>query len=337
MDLADLSERLAAFCRDRLGDPHATVSNVETMPGHAGFSFGFTVASNGESRSYVLRVPPPNVRRTGTADVIRQARVIHALRGTDVPVAEVIWSGEDERWFGSPYFIVNKFEGDVLRNEWGQSLSAAQLRPLAAQAMRALASLHLLDWREFTPDDGPPLELAPDVTRWDRFQERSGDPDLVALAPAVRAKLLERLPKAPRTGIFHGDFQWSNVFYSFDGTLLAVIDWELWGVGATLNDLGWVITFADAPAWKHGLRHQLPSPDALIADYVERYGRDPGDIAWYRALAAYKFAIISGFNLYLHRTGKRPDESWEDTALSAPFLLRRALELLDGGQAARAR
>ncbi len=331
MDLNDLSERLTVFCRDRLDDPHATVTDVETMQGHAGFSFGFTATAKGESRSYVLRLPPPNVRRAGTADVIRQARVIHTLRETDVPVAEVIWSGEDERWFGAPYFIVNKFEGDVLRNAWGQSLSAERMRPVAAQAMRALASLHLLDWREYVPDDGPPLELEPDVTRWDRFYERSGDMELVALAPVVRENLLERLPDAPRIGVFHGDFQWSNVLYSFDGKLQAVIDWELWGVGATLNDLGWVITFADAPAWKHGLRHQLPPPDALIADYIETYGRDPGDIAWYRALAAYKFAIISGFNLYLHRTGKRPDESWEDTALSAPFLLRRALDLLSDG------
>ena len=331
MDLAELSERLVPFCREHLGDPDVVVSDVETMAGHAGFSFGFTATSKGESKSYVLRVPPPNVRRIGTADVIRQARVVDAIGDTDVPVANVIWSGEDERWFGSPYFIVNKFEGDVLRNEWGQSLSYEQMRPVAAQAMRALASLHLLDWREYVPDDGPPLELEPDVTRWDRFQERSGDMDLVALGPAVREKLLERLPETPRTGIFHGDFQWSNVLYSFDGTLQAVIDWELWGVGATLNDIGWVITFADAAAWKEGLRLKLPSPDELIAEYVDTYGSDPGDIAWYRALGAYKFAIISGFNLYLHRTGKRPDESWEDTALSAPFLMRRALELLNGG------
>ena len=69
MDLTELSERLVPFCREHLGDPEAAVANVETMPGHAGFSFGFTATSKGESRSYVLRVPPPNVRRVGTADV----------------------------------------------------------------------------------------------------------------------------------------------------------------------------------------------------------------------------------------------------------------------------
>ena len=198
MDLAELSERLVPFCREHLGDD-ATVSNVETMPGHAGFSFGFTATAKGESRSYVLRVPPPNVRRVGTADVIRQARVVHALRDTDVPVVNVIWSGEDERWFGSPYFVVNKLEGDVLRSDWGWEMPADEMRPVAFRAMRALAALHRLDWQEYVPDDGPPLELEPDVTRWDRFYERSGDKDLVALAPDVRTRLLERLPGTPRS------------------------------------------------------------------------------------------------------------------------------------------
>ena len=73
---------------------------------------GFTATANGKSRSYVLRVPPPNVRRVGTADVLRQARIVEALRDTDVPVVDVIWSGQEERWFGSPYFLVNRLAGD---------------------------------------------------------------------------------------------------------------------------------------------------------------------------------------------------------------------------------
>ncbi len=328
MDLAELAERLTRFCRERLGDPDAAVSGVETMPGHAGFSFGFTVTSRGEARGCVLRVPPPNVRRRGTADVLRQARIVRALRDTEVPVAEVLWEGDDERWFGSPYFIVNRLDGEVLRSDWGQALPLERMRPIARQAMRALAALHRLDWREYAPDDGPPLALAPDVTRWDRFLERSGDAELTALAPAVRERLLERLPRTPRAGVFHGDYQWSNVLYSREGRLLAVIDWELWGVGATLNDLGWIITFADPEAWTRGLNHALPPPDELIAEYAAAYGEEPGDIGWYRALAAYKFGVISGFNLMLHRTGKRPDESWEQTALSIPGLMRRALALL---------
>ena len=41
------------------------------------------------------------------------------------------------------------------------------------------------------------------------------------------------------------------------------------------------------------------------------------------------FAIITGFNLMLHRRGKRPDPSWEDTKLSIEPLLERARDLLE--------
>ena len=69
-------------------------------------------------------------------------------------------------------------------------------------------------------------------------------------------------------------------------------------------------------------------PQTLSDYYVEAYGAALPDIRWFRALAAYKFAIITGFNLSLHRRGKRPDPSWEQTALSMKPLIDRALELL---------
>ena len=70
-------------------------------------------------------------------------------------------------------------------------------------------------------------------------------------------------------------------------------------------------------------------PETLSQLYVEGYGQALPDIRWFRALAAYKFAIITGFNLSLHRRGKRPDPSWEQTALSMQPLIDRAIQLLD--------
>ncbi len=43
---------------------------------------------------------------------------------------------------------------------------------------------------------------------------------------------------------------------------------------------------------------------------------------------AYKFAIITGFNLMLHRCGKRHDPMWEVTKDSMQSLLDRAHILL---------
>ena len=53
------------------------------------------------------------------------------------------------------------------------------------------------------------------------------------------------------------------------------------------------------------------------------------------SMAGYAFAAISGMNLHLHRSGRRPDPAWESFALAIPSLLSRAEALLadEAGQA----
>jgi aminoglycoside phosphotransferase (APT) family kinase protein len=331
----ELQTQLEAFCRDATSDPAATVSAVEALPGHAGFTYGFSLRDErgGEER-LVIRLAPPGVKLEGTADVLRQVRVLNALRTTKVPVVPVRWSGDDPRWFGRPYFVVPRLDGDTVRSlpgEWAATLPAAQLRDMSRQAMTALAELHRLDWRAFVPEFGPPLEPAFDVERWDRFFDRSAEPDLMQPGAELKRRLLARLPRTPRIGIFHGDYQFTNLFYGGPqrAHLLAVIDWELVGVGQVLNDLGWMMLFVDGPSWAHDLGDApVPGPEEMAAFYAEAWGSDPGDVAWYRALAGYKFGVITGFNLMLHRRGKREDPHWETLGPSITTLFERGLEVL---------
>jgi aminoglycoside phosphotransferase (APT) family kinase protein len=336
VELAELEARLVPFVRAKYEDPGAAVSAVHKMPGHAGFAYGFTVTSRGRSESWFLRLPPPNVQWRGTADVLRQVEILNALDRSDVPHCSVRWSGDDLEWFGRPYFVVPKLEGDVLRlgpGEWAAGLPAERLRDMAGQAMRALAGVHRVDWRE-TPRLGPPIPAGDDVVRWDRFLPKLAEPERFVLQPRVREKLLAQLPGDAPVGVFHGDFQVGNLFYSSAGRLLAVIDWELVGVGATLNDVGWIATFNDPAAWAGRGRGPgpsasgFPAAEELVAMYAEAWGAKLPDLGWYRALAAYKFAIISGFNLGLHRRGKRHDPMWELVAESIEPLFARAAQLL---------
>jgi aminoglycoside phosphotransferase (APT) family kinase protein len=333
MELAELEPRLIRFARAKYAENAVKVSQVHKMPGHAGFAYGFSVTSGGRTESWFLRIPPPNVQWRGTADVMRQVTVLRALDGTEVPHCSIRWAGTELEWFDRPYFVVPRLEGDVLRlrdGEWGRKLPPTTLEEMARQAMTALAKVHRVDWRRSCAYLGDPIPFDQDVIRWDRFMPKVAEPERMVLQPRVRERLLATIPSGAPVGLFHGDFQPTNLFFSFAGRLLAVIDWELCGLGATLNDLGWTVTFNDPPAWatEGGVAGFFSSPDALIAMYEEAYGARVPDIDWFRALAAYKFAIITGFNLGLHRRGKRPDATWEVTGLSLPTLLGRALELL---------
>jgi aminoglycoside phosphotransferase (APT) family kinase protein len=335
MEREEFRQRLEKFCRTQYGDDDAAVTKILDMPGHAGFSYGFTVASRGRETSWYIRMPPPNTRWVGTADVMRQVEILNALDDTDVPHCRVKWSGEDPQWFGCPYFIVPLLKGDVLRLHDPENLTSKMTREqhlkLGEQIMKALVGIHKVDWQKKTPRLGPPIPLDEDVIRWDRFLERCAEPERFRHAREVRQKLIDKKPGDSPVGVFHGDYQVGNMFCSFEGNLLAVIDWELVGIGSTLNDVGWVATFSDAAAWSmEGIpRKMFLDPDTLVDLYRKHHGAPLPDIGWFRALAAYKFAIISGLNLSLHRRGKRPDPLWEDMRFSIDTLMARALALVD--------
>ncbi len=327
MELEELEERLVPFVRTMLEDPFAKVANVATGPGHAGFTYFFDALSEGERTSYFLRLPPAGVKLEGTADVLRQVAALNAMAGTNVPHAKVIWSGDDPQWFGYPYFVQYRLPGDTLKDDYALQFTDEQRPGMARQAMAALAGIHQVDpARASYLGEFWGYEF--DVTRWDRFYERAAEPQYLALQPRVRELLLEKIPHDARIGIYHGDFQWSNLLYSPQAELLAVIDWELCGIGPTLNDLGWICVFSDPTAWAHEQRSGMPHADDLETMYREAYGADAGDLRWFKALAVYKFGIITGFNLMLHRRGKRHDPHWEDIAPSAQTNMEYAMRML---------
>lgn len=331
MELDELKQRLNLYCLAHYKTDSLHLHDVFKMPGHAGFAYGFSVQTTDAVEKWYIRFPPPDVKLEGTADVLRQVAALNAMPD-QVPHCQVQWSDADPHWFGRPFFIVPQLEGDVVSLDstcWVNELDPRTRAEMAQQAINALAAIHKVDPRKAVYL-GESIPLGRDVTRWDRFVEKAADPERLMLVPEVRRRLLAKLPAAAPIGIFHGDFQWSNLFYSGQGKLLAVIDWELVGVGATLNDIGWFATFNDPPAWADAARRgqYMPRADELIVMYQEAWGAELREIDWYRALAAYKFAIITGFNLMLHRRGKRHDPMWETTKESMETLLQRALELL---------
>ena len=93
MELDDLAKRLLPFSQAHYNDKDISVSNVTKMPGHAGFSYGFTVTTQNREDSWYIRLPPPNVKLEGTADVMRQVTALNLLPDS-VPHCKVKWFGE---------------------------------------------------------------------------------------------------------------------------------------------------------------------------------------------------------------------------------------------------
>ncbi|MGE0822580.1 MAG: phosphotransferase family protein [Candidatus Binatia bacterium] len=335
VELPILQQQLQKFAQAHYGK-EAVVSQVEVMPGHAGLSFGFRVdyqeAGQTRNESLVMRIPPKGVRQSGNTDVLRQVPLLRALKQHDVPVPTVRWSGDDLQWFEVPYIMVERLPGRTFRfadPDPSFDLSPQAVASRFRQIVRALVRTHQLDWQKDLAGWETPRSLEEEIRFWDPILAKGAEPQWITQGEEVRDLLLQRIPQDAPIGLFHGDFQGSN--FLFDGdTLNAVLDWEISGIGGQLLDLGWLIVFADPASWTGQCSPiaTVPSAEQIVAWYEEDMQHKVKDVAWFRALAGYRFGAISCFNVMLHRRGKRHDPEWEVIAPSIPFLFGRAKEMV---------
>jgi aminoglycoside phosphotransferase (APT) family kinase protein len=308
----------------------ARIDGLHAMPGHAGLSFGFTVSdATGELDKLVVRMPPKGVRRAGNTDVLRQVPLLQQLGAAGVKVAPVVWWDADEQWFDVPYFMVRYLRGSTYTvRAPGPEFAGVPVADVFRHAVEALAAAHRVD----VTDWEQPKSLQTEIDYWVPITQKAAEKEWIGMAERTRELLLAALPADPHVGVFHGDFQTNNVL--FDGAdVVAVVDWEISGMGAQLLDIGWFLFMNDAESWfdSAGLEGVPPFED-IVGWYSDAVGRPVAvdDVAFYRALSGYRFGVISGLNVMLHRTGKRHDPEWERIALSVPAMFRRACQLLGG-------
>jgi aminoglycoside phosphotransferase (APT) family kinase protein len=329
-----IEEALCRLVRAKTGDAGAEIADIQTLPGHAGFSYSFELkrssAGATPSGKLVVRIAPEGVRIAGPADIVRQARIMQSLADTDVPVPPILWFGNEAEFFCGPYLVDGFVEGFKLIDR--PELPPAEKQALARAGVKMLADLHRVDWRPRQAAWGAPAPLGEEMKRLDHLLDRPTlDPAVVARAPELRQKLLDSLPTTPRIGCVHGDFQWANVLFD-RGRVSALIDWEIALLGPTLLDIGWLCFFADPGSWvsTERIRNAPLDPVEIVATYTAhaKAAVPAAEVNWFRAFAGYRFGVITCFNLMLHRRGKRPDPTWEETALSAPRMFEHGLELL---------
>src|SRR5258708_40197537 len=114
-DIEQITAQLTALVRAKTGDASARAHSLESLPGHAGFSYSFVLDRSEPGATpagkYVVRIAPPGVKISGPADIMRQARVMASMADTPVAVPPIIWHGDEPEVFEPPYFLGGYFEG----------------------------------------------------------------------------------------------------------------------------------------------------------------------------------------------------------------------------------
>src|SRR6202048_2765284 len=134
---------------DWLGQATGEPAEVTVTPMSGGASCEmFRVERLG--RSWVVRRAPLTSVSETAHHVVREARVIEALAGSQVPVPTILAIGDNPTILGAPFFVMSYVDGDVVRRNGLPEGLAAQPESHHAVGeglIDTLVGLHAVDWR----------------------------------------------------------------------------------------------------------------------------------------------------------------------------------------------
>jgi aminoglycoside phosphotransferase (APT) family kinase protein len=252
-------------------------------------------------RRWVLRRPPLGHVLATAHDMGREHRIQSALAATDVPVAPIVGLCQDDEVNGAPFYVMEFVDGHILRNrESGEDLDVAARKHAGDQMASVLAGIHAVDVDAVGLGDLGRKEayVERQLKRWHRQWEQSKTREL-PVVDEVHAQLAARVPEQGPATIVHGDYRLDNCLVGSDGSIRAVLDWELCTLGDPLADVGLLLVYWTDPSDETAALGDsattlegFPSRAELIAAYREASGRDLADIDYYVAFGYWKLACI---------------------------------------------
>ena len=342
--LVDVS-RFSSWAASRL--PGSGEIDVERLrEGHSNLTF--VVRRDG--REWILRRPPRGPLLPTAHDVLREFRVLDLLSRTGSParVPSVTAMCQDESVIGVPFYLMERAEGDVIRERlpaWlaDDSRDQPRRRALAFDLIDALAELHATDPEPFVEAGigRPSGYLERQVRRWrgqregiqaaahERGTEARELPDYDAVRDWLEASLPD---ETERPTVVHGDYKLDNVLSqpSDPPRVNAILDWEMATVGDPLADLGYLLSFwveaGDEP-WREALSGGvysapgMPTRDEVIERYGSATGRSMRDVRFYVTLAVWKLAILLEASYNRHLAGTTDDPFFAMLDVGVPALL----------------
>jgi aminoglycoside phosphotransferase (APT) family kinase protein len=239
-------------------------------------------------------------------DVIRKVGEI-----TSVPMPRTYWCETDPAVIGSPFFVMERITGepppDVMPYNFGDSwlfdAGPDEQRRLQDATIEVIAQLHAIDqpmqrfaFLEFKDDGDTYLRRHVAHARaWYEFA--TNDVGRCELVERAFAWLDDHWPEPEgATVLSWGDSRIGNVLYR-DFLPVAVLDWEMAGLGPRELDIAWLIFAHEifehlAKGFGAAGMPQFMRPDDVAATYESLTGHRLANMEFFRVYSAIQYAIV---------------------------------------------
>jgi aminoglycoside phosphotransferase (APT) family kinase protein len=275
--------------------------HIEQFPG--GYSNLTFLLRSGE-REFVLRKPPNGANIRSAHDMGREFKVLSALKPVYTAVPEPILYCGDEEVIGTPFYIMQRVKGVILRNKVpaGMSIDADAMRSISEAAVDNLATLHSIDlYATGLINMGKPEGyIQRQVEGWVK-RYFTAQTDVIMDMNAVAEWLGGNMPAETTPAFIHNDYKYDNLVLDPENLshILAVLDWEMATVGDPLMDLGTSLAYWAEPGdsdalkpfnltWMEGNLDR----EQVLQRYKAKTGLNTDDFVFYYVFGSFKIAVI---------------------------------------------
>jgi len=274
----------------------------------------------------VVRRPPFGTKAKSAHSMIREYRIMTALKPVYPSVPDTLYYSDDESIIGSEFYVMRKVEGQVIKNEFPPEwkFTPEDSRRFCKGFWKKLVELHQVDYVAVGLEDfgKPQGYVERQILGWNGRYERAMTSDVGDFAD-VRSWLVEQIPReSGRHSVLHGDFRIDNVILNEDDPceILAVLDWEICALGDPLMDLGNALAYWVEAGDPDCLQTLVMQPSAapgmltrreILDFYQQQTGIDTTDFTFYLVYGYFRNAVILQQIYYRYFHGQTQDQRFK--------------------------
>jgi aminoglycoside phosphotransferase (APT) family kinase protein len=319
---------------------------VEVLQYPSGFS-NLTYMLRVGDTEIVLRRPPFGSKPKSGHDMKREHEVLSALREPFPYCPKPLLYCDDETIIGSPFYVMEKIEGVIVRRDFppGLSLSPEDVGTLFERVVDVHVELHSVDYREVGLEGfgKPEGYVERQIAGWSDRYRRARTPD-VPDCEGVMVWLEENRPPESGPGcIVHNDFRLDNVVLdpADPMRIVGILDWEMATLGDPLMDLGASLAYwveQGDPDGFQSMRMMPTNADGaltraqVVARYAAKSGLEVRDFSFYYCYGLFRLAGIVQQIYYRSYHGQTEDPRFRNLNLWVGGLVAAAQAVAGGDQ-----
>lgn len=280
------------------------ITEIQQFPG--GFS-NLTYLIHSNIGEFVLRRPPIGANIKSAHDMGREYTILSAVAKVYDKVPKVFLHCQDEEILGSPFYVMERVKGVILRASQIKNINIEpkKMKAIGIALVDNLVKIHKIDLEKsglISMNKGLGY-VERQVSGWTK-RYYNAQTDQLSDMNLVAEWLAQNMPKTENTAFIHNDYKYDNLVLNANNyeEIIAVLDWEMATVGDNLMDLGTSLAYwvekDDSPILKTFNLSWLAgnlSREEMAERYIDKMGNGETkseDMLFYYVYGTFKLGVI---------------------------------------------